>query len=108
MTPRVSIIAGLSSAGKVYLSLTTVNTDSEIMMLFIGWLCKTLARENPQYRQTTVFLLDGASYHRSKETRTYFDRLGLKLMLSAPYSYSGAPVEQLFAYFKKVQLNVDK
>jgi hypothetical protein len=105
MSPNVNIIAGLSSTGKVYLSLTTVNTDSDVMMLFVGWLCKTLIRENPKYRETTVFLLDGASYHRSKETRTYFDRLGLKLMLSAAYSYSGAVAEMLFAYFKKVELN---
>ena len=93
MTPRISIIAALSSTGKIYLSLTQVNTDSEIVMIFVGWLCKTLVKENPNYRATTVFLIDGASYQRSKETRTYFDRLGLKLMISAPYSYSGAPIE---------------
>ena len=49
--------------------------------------------------------MDNASYHRSEETRAYIDRLGLKMMLSAPYAYAGSPVELFFAYFKQGYLN---
>ena len=65
-----------------------------------------LNKEDPLFRQNTVFLLDGASYHKSKETRAYYDKLKLKIMLSAPYSYSGAPIELFFGYFKQTNLNI--
>ena len=41
--PRVSIIAALTSTGKIYVALTLVNTDSDIIMLFMGQLVKVLA-----------------------------------------------------------------
>ena len=101
------MIAALSSNGKIYVSLTQVNTDSDMMMVFIGNLCKILAKENPNYRQKTVLLLDGAAYHKSKETRAYYDQLKLKIMLSAPYSYEGSVCELFFAYFKQTNINID-
>ena len=33
------------------------------------------------------------------------NKLGIKVMLSAPYSYAGAPCELFFAYFKQGYLN---
>lgn len=33
--------------------------------------------------------------------------LGIKVCVSAPYSYAGAPVEYAFALFKSVELNPD-
>ena len=49
--------------------------------------------------------MDNASYHRSEYTRAYFHQLGVQVMLSAPYSYAGSPVELFFAYFKQGYLN---
>ena len=75
------------------------------MMLFISSLAKVLTQEKKDWRRSTVFLLDGASYHKSEETRTMFDSLSIKVILSAPYSYAAAPVELFFAYFKKTNIN---
>ena len=105
MTPRISMIAAVSSNGELYCALTQVNTDSDVVMQFMGRLANQLAREDAGYRQKTVILMDNAAYHKSKETRAYFDKLGIKLMLSGPYSYSGAPCELFFAYFKQGYLN---
>lgn len=52
-----------------------------------------------------MLLLDGAPYHKSKETKNEMKRLKLKVILSAPYSYDAAPVELFFAALKKVDLN---
>jgi hypothetical protein len=35
-------------------------------------------------------------------------RLGMKVVLSAPYSYDTAPAELLFAYFKQSNINPDR
>ena len=100
ISPRISMIAAICSRGQCYLSLTQVNTDSDIMKLFLDRLCQILSKENPAYRDNTVFLLDGAAYHRSGMTREFYKKLQVKIMLSAPYSYSGAPIESFFGYFK--------
>ena len=99
------MIVALTSDGEVYSALTQVNTDSSMMMLFISSLAKQLTKEQKDWRSNTVFLLDGASYHKSKETRSMFQSLGISVMLSAPYSYSAAPVELFFANFKKTNIN---
>ena len=75
------------------------------MMQFLGRLSQQLEKEDANYKHNTVILMDNASYHRSEHTRAYCDRLGLQLMLSAPYSYAGSPVELFFAYFKQGYLN---
>ena len=72
--PRVSMITALTSNGQIYVALTLVNTDSDIIMLFMSHLIKMLAKDDPAFRDKTVFLLDGAAYHKSRETRKYYDK----------------------------------
>lgn len=74
-------------------------------MLFLSKLASTLSQESKDWRQNTVLLLDGVSYHKSAPTRQLFDDLGIKVILLSPYSYSGAPVELFFGYLKKANLN---
>ena len=49
--------------------------------------------------------MDGASYHRSAETRACITHLKIKVVISAPYSYAAAPAELWFAHFKKGDFN---
>ena len=49
--------------------------------------------------------MDGASYHRSGDTRRSIKHLNMKLVLSAPYSYSTAVAELWFAHFKQGTFN---
>ena len=66
------MIAAICSDGKLYIALTQVNTDSDVMMLFLDHLSKLLAKENSRFRDNTVFLLDGARYHTSTATRAFY------------------------------------
>ena len=75
------------------------------MMLFVSNLVKILTQRSANWRLNHYFLLDNASYHKSKATRAMYDSLNVKIMFSAPYSYSAAPVELLFANFKKTAIN---
>ena len=51
----------MSSDGKVWAALTTCNTDSDVMMLFMTRLASALTKESADWRNSTVFLLDGVS-----------------------------------------------
>jgi len=43
-------------------------TNADVMLLFMSNLAKKLDIEVPFWRETSVFLLDGAKYHVSLET----------------------------------------
>ena len=51
----------MSSDGEVWLALTTCNTDSNVLMLFMSHLAKALTKESADWRNSTVFVLDGVS-----------------------------------------------
>ena len=51
----------MSTDGDVWIALTTCNTDSNVLMLFMTYLASALTKESPDWRASTVFLLDGVS-----------------------------------------------
>ena len=56
-----------------------------------------LDEENPGFSENTVMQFDGASYHRSAETRNYLTNIGVKAIISGPYGYEIAPIEMFFS-----------
>ena len=82
-----------------------MNTDTSLMVTFLNRLVQVLESENKHFRKDLVLLLDGASYHKSPETKLTMRQLGLNYVISAPYSYDAAPIELLFAYWKKSHIN---
>ena len=101
LVPKVNMIVALDTTGRVYTSLTQVNTDSEVMCAYLSRLVTVLQQEDKNWKKDSIFLLDGAAYHRSQDTRTMLKRLGVNYIISAPYSYDTAPVELFFSYFKR-------
>ena len=78
------------------------------MQIYFIALVKKLDKIRPRWRENTVLLLDGASYHASKETVEVLERLKIPVMYLAPHSYNVAPCELYFAWFKKEDINPRK
>jgi transposase len=55
----------------------------------------------PNWRSRYVIIVDGASYHSSKDFLKVAAQLGLPYMILAPYSYTVAPCETYFAHLKR-------
>ena len=91
----------MSTDGEVYFSLTQVNTDHEIKMLFLTELAAVLDSERPDWRKNTLILMDNASYNTDPRTRAQIQRLKMPVLHSAPYSYSASPIESFYSYYKK-------
>jgi len=108
VAPRLSLIAALDTEGRAYFSLTQVNTDQYVMLVFLRHLVKTLDQERPGWRADTIILLDGARYHTGGDIREYLHKMQLQVIWSAPYSYSTAPIELLFGGLKFGELNPEK
>ena len=94
------MIAAIDTGGRLYLSLTQQNTDSDLVLAFISRLALLLLQEEKDWREHTYWLLDNAPYHRSKDVRKYLLSLGVKIVFSGQYAYSAAPCELFFAFFK--------
>ena len=75
------------------------------MITFLVQLADILEEESENWRTEYVFVLDGASYHKSKETRAAYRKLGMQVILLGPYSFTGATIELWFAALKTGDLN---
>ena len=83
MGHKVNLIAAVSTDGEVYASVVQCNTDTDVYMMFLSRLASVLTQEQPGWRDNTVFVMDGAPYHKS--SRDIFKHLGMKVAISAPY-----------------------
>ena len=62
------MISAIDKEGEIYISLTQVNSESEIISLFLLHLVNKLKSQQRDWRNNTMFLSNGAYYHRSEET----------------------------------------
>lgn len=65
VSPRISMIAAIGSDGTVFLSLTQVNTDGDIMCTYFTELVKQLDAYDREWRNNSCWLLDNAKWHTS-------------------------------------------
>ena len=74
---------------------------------FLQHLVEAIDLDEPGWQEDTVFLMDNASYHTGADTMRVFNRLGLQVIFSGPYSYSAAPIETLFSALKCTEINLE-
>ena len=63
VVPRISMIVALDTDGEVFLSLTQSNTNAMIMEIFIRQLVNKLNKRDPDWRKSSVIMMDNAAYH---------------------------------------------
>lgn len=105
MAPRITVWAGLDTEGEVYLSLLQSNSNNSVMEIFLRKLVLKLQRDDKDWRENTVILLDNASYHTSDSSVDLLGGLDIPVIFTGPYSYDGAPIELLFAAIKTDDIN---
>ena len=108
ITPRLSVLGALDTEGNCWYSLSHATTDSNVIILFFSHLARQLDQESPGWQDNTIIVLDNAKYHISDEVRTFFRQMQLPVMFTAPYSYSAAPIELLWAALKLGELNAER
>ena len=79
---KVNLIVAVSSEGEIWAALTQCNTDTDVMMMFMNRLASVLSAEDSNWRENTVFSMDGAPYHKS--CRVIFRHLGMRVAITAP------------------------
>jgi hypothetical protein len=64
--PRISVIAGVSNYGEIYISLLQVNTNTSVIRLYLTALAMRLDQERSQWQKDAVIQLDVAPYHKGQ------------------------------------------
>jgi hypothetical protein len=105
MAPRVTMLTAVDSLGGVFLSLAQANSNRQVFGMFLRYLVLKLDRDRPGWRDNTVILLDGASYHSAASTKELMAKLRLPVMMVGPYGYQASPCELFFAAFKSRDIN---
>ena len=105
VTPRISLIAALDTGGQVYYTLTQANTDQNVMMVYMQHLIRKLDEEDPNWKEHTYVLMDGARYHTGEDIRLFLHKMQIKMIWTAPYCYTTSPIELLFGGLKFGELN---
>ena len=61
--------------------------------MWLSRLAAQLTKEDPHWRENTYFIADGARYQTCDDSMNHAIQLGMKFIISSPYSYSSAPIE---------------
>ena len=105
VNPQVVLIAAVDSNGGVYMSFSQANTNAWTFQLFVEELVKVLELEDEHWKANTILLLDNATYHRSKVFVAYAKKENIPLLYASPVSPQLCPVERLFGWLKRGDLN---
>ena len=101
VAPRISVMIAIDTDGDIFYALTQVNTDSTMKKLLLSSLCKQLDEDRPDWRETTVMIMDNAKYNRSAECIEHIKYLKIPMVFTGAYSYDISPVERFFSYVKQ-------
>lgn len=102
---RLTLIAAVDNFGQSFFAVFQSTIDSHVLGAFLHRLVIDLDGENPDWRDDTIIVLDGAKIHRSGETRRAMAALRIPVMIAGPYGFDGSPAEKLFAILKNGELN---
>ena len=90
--PQISIIAAVSSKGRVFFTINQGKTTSLTFLLFISKFCLLLDQSDSNWRDKARFLLDNASFHRSERAIEGYQKMEFPIIYLGPYSFNMAAV----------------
>ena len=102
---EVSIIAAVSTQMPPCFTLNKGSNNSLTVKLFLTKLVQKLESADPDWRLTTILLLDNGKYHKSKKMKELYLKHHLPVMFLGPYHFEMASVEKFFSYIKSKNLN---
>ena len=60
------MILAIDNYGEAFVTMTQVNTDENVFCLYLENLATKLTKDDPNWKQNSILLLDSAKYHCSQ------------------------------------------
>ena len=99
------MMVGIDNFGSGYFSLLQANNNQYTYSEFVRELVQTLNVERPNWREDTVWLLDGAKMHSTELVQDIYRKLKIPVMIAPPYSWNLVATESWHSIFKQGELN---
>ena len=103
--PRITMVAAIDNFGEAYLSIIQNNNNQYIFAEFVRELADQLDKERANWRNDTIWLVDGASMHSTTMVKEIYQKLKIPIMMAPPYSWNLVATEKWHAFFKTGELN---
>ena len=68
VAPRITFMVAIDTDGSVFYTLSQMNTDTDSKRLMLHELCKALDKDRPDWRETSVCIMDNAPYNKDELT----------------------------------------
>ena len=88
-------MVAIDTEGNIYQSLSHANTDAKTFRLFLHRLIGKLQQEDHHWRQNTVVVMDGASYHKAESTCEYLGKQGVQTVVPVSYTHLTLPTKRI-------------
>jgi len=100
-----SVLASITINSPLTIQIVQGNVDQYCVIHFLIETLRILKSKGYELQKEVVFLLDNASYHRSKEVMQFFKRTGIHVIFNAPYCFNLNPIERIFGIMKNRMRN---
>ena len=90
--------------GNYYLCCSKGLNNSLTIYWYLLKLACLLERRNPAWRETTVIVLDLASYHKSTFMLSRLEKMKIPILFLGPFSYDLDVAESFFAQVKQHEI----
>ena len=94
------MILAVDNFGDAYLSLLQANNNQFTYAEFVRELSTRLDQERSNWREDTIFLVDGAKMHTTEMLKEIYQKLKIPIMVAPPYSWNLVAAEKWHALFK--------
>lgn len=79
------MIAAVSNRGEFYFTINHGTNNGHTFLFFLMTVAKHLEKKDSNWRESTVIMIDNASYHRSAVMVKRYEALKLPIMFLGPY-----------------------
>ena len=97
----MTLISAITMDGGHYFSLISGSNNQYTYMKYLRMLSRQLDKDEPDWRETSVVLMDNARIHSTPDVLATIEELGMTVLFSGPASFEAIPVELCFAVLKR-------
>jgi hypothetical protein len=98
---NITLMSGIDFYGNHYYSIIKGSNHQWVFLRFLAMLSQHLDKKDPNWKVTTVILIDNAPPHCTQAILEFIRDNKIPVLYSGPASFSGTPIELLFSSLKR-------
>ena len=97
----ISLISAISFKGDHNYAFVLGNNNKYTFITFLEQLVDLYDKNDKEWREKKIIMMDNATVHQSKEVKSYIIRQRIPVLFTGVASFISVPVEMLFSRIKR-------